>query len=132
MMAEIRRHAGPIYSVEKLVPGLTPVADSVYSEQLDVGRGGLSVPLTIRWTVGEDSTRCRRIASIRVERAGGDQGVGISNVNHIPLECGMRWESDDTSRFESAALSLAYEGRVQGRSFNFRGRVAELRGNGEL
>lgn len=119
-----------LYSVEGIAGDLTPLPDSDYTARIDVGSDPLSVPLDISWTAARDSTGCLRVASLTIVRAGGDN-VRVSDVKHAAVECGMRMESEDTTRFETLIISMSYTGRVAGKRHEFSGSAASIQGDGE-
>ena len=111
---------------------LVPVPGTAYSDSIPVGPEGKTALVRVDWTVGRDSANCLRIASLRVDRVGGDPGVAISNVGHRSSGCGMKWESPDTTRFETARVTLSYNARKGLHTYKFSGPVASVTGTGEL
>ncbi|MEW5926622.1 MAG: hypothetical protein AB1941_04000 [Gemmatimonadota bacterium] len=109
-----------------------PVPGSAYSDSVPVGPDGKKAMLRVNWTVERDSANCLRVASMRVDRVGGDPGVNITGVRHRSTGCETSQEGSDTTRFETARISLDYTARKGIESFKFSGPVAEVTGSGRL
>jgi hypothetical protein len=121
-----------LYEAETSDRAVTPDPALAFSGTFTTGVEGRQVPLRVRWTAGRDAAGCLRIATVRVERTGGDPRLHISNVRQDATQCGMEWESDDTTRFETALISLDYRTRKGIRTYDFSGHVANISGTGQL
>jgi hypothetical protein len=109
-----------------------PVPGSTYSDTLPVGPEGKTATVRVNWNVARDSANCLRIASMRVDRVGGDPGVIISGVDHRSTGCATSPGAADSTRFETARIFLDYNTRKGIESFKFSGPVAEITGTGRL
>jgi len=121
-----------LYSARVSNSQLVPVQGLPYSNRLIIGPEGKPVLLQVRWTVGRDQSNCLRIDSLHVERKGGDPGVIISNVKHGTVPCGSEFESEDTTHFETAVISLDYRTSKGSKAGNFRGNIVNVTGTGDM
>ena len=110
---------------------LVPVG-SAYTDSLPVGPDGKKAMVRVNWTAGRDSANCLRIASLRVDRVGGDTGVDIRSVGHKSRGCGVKSGSADTTRYESAVVTVDYYARKGIQTFEFSGPVAVITGTGKM
>jgi hypothetical protein len=111
---------------------LAPVPGAEYADTVPVGPDGKKALVRVSWTAGRDSANCLRIASLRVDRVGGDTGVRISDVGHVSKGCGTRPQSADTTRYETASVSVVYNARSGIRTSKYIGPIAYVTGTGEL
>jgi hypothetical protein len=121
-----------LYQTREPGPQLAAVRDSVFTDSVPVGPEGKKAVLRVNWTVGRDTANCLRIGSVRVDYVGGASGLEFSNVKHKSQGCGMNFESADTTRFETAYVTLYYEARKGVQTYEFSGPVAAITGTGEL
>lgn len=109
------------------------VTEKSYLKTIDIGPDGKQVPVQIAWRVILDTTGCLKISHVNVSRQGGDPETFVSEVKHITIpECGMKWESQDPTRYQTAIIQLNYESRKLIKTESFSGGVAMILGNGEL
>ena len=113
------------------VPGLTVIPDIEYTAEISVGPESKKVPLSITWTVAQDQSNCFRVADFKVARTGGEQTVVISDISHAAMDCGIKWDSPDTTRFEMILIKLKCNARTGLQSYSFEGVVISIHGNGE-
>lgn len=104
-----------------------------FTGNLEIGPEGKRVPVHIAWTAKLDSTGCLRISHIKVSRQGGDPSTVISDVKHSANpNCGIKFESEDTRRYQTVLIQLHYEARKLIKTYTFDGSVASILGNGEF
>lgn len=112
-----------------------PVAGEAksYSEQIEVGPEEKRVPVEIAWTTKTDESGCLRLAHLKVSRLGGAESVVIGPVRHSAIpDCGMKFESEDSVKYETVVVSLTYQTRLFLKTYRFNGGVAAVQGNGEF
>lgn len=122
----------PLYQVGDTTSQLVPVPGSAYSDTLPVGPEGKTATVRINWSAARDSANCLRIASLKVDRVGGDPGVIISGVDHRSTGCAAKAGSADTTRFETARIFLEYNTRKGLQSYRFSGPIAIVTGTGDI
>ena len=114
-------------------PDVTELPNVNYVGDVSVGPEGKIVPVRVSWSVGQDDTKCLRIANLKVERMGGEPSLVISDVKHTTLpKCVMKWNSSDTTKYQVASISLRYETRKGLKQYSFSGTIATIHGNGEF
>lgn len=129
---EVQKAEMPLYQAPAPGVRLAPVQGAAYSDTLPVGPDGKKASVRVSWTVGRDSANCLRIASLRVDRVGGDTGVRISDVGHVSRGCRTRPQSADTTRYETTGVTVVYNARSGIQSFKYTGLIAYVTGTGEL
>lgn len=108
-------------------------SENTFSGSVKVGPEDKRVPIHITWSTKADSTGCLRISQVKVSRQGGDPGTVITEVKHSAIpDCGMKWESVDTTRYQTAIIQLRYESTKLLKTYTFSGSVASILGNGEF
>jgi hypothetical protein len=121
-----------LYEANTRDPSIQPVDGLPFRNAVIIGPESAPVPLRVTWKPGRDPSNCLRIASLRVERYGGDASIVIKNVKHVAVPCGMEWDSNDTTKFETVIISLDYQRKKGLRSHDFRGGVARITGSGDI
>ncbi|MET0397244.1 MAG: hypothetical protein ABW277_10505 [Longimicrobiaceae bacterium] len=129
---EVQKAEMPLYQAPAPAVRLAPVQGAAYSDTVPVGPEGKKAAVRVRWTVGRDSANCLRIASLSVDRVGGDTGVRISDVGHVSKGCGTRPQSADTTRYETTGVTVVYNARSGLRRSKYSGPIAYVTGTGEL
>lgn len=119
---------------EVMIPTDAPNSpEKSYTGNLEIGPDGKRVPIQITWTAKADKTGCLRISQVKVSRQGGDPGTVISAVKHTSIpDCGMKWESENKTRYQTAIIQLHYESKKLIKTYEFDGGVASILGNGEF
>src|SRR5688572_5380219 len=68
------------------------------------------VPLNVNWTIAQDTiSNCYKIASFKLERIGGASKAAFSDISSEFIECAMKMDSEDTTRFESILIKGTYK-----------------------
>jgi hypothetical protein len=107
--------------------------ENSFTNSLEVGPEGRRVPIQITWSAQSDSTGCLKISQVKVSRQGGDPNTVISAVKHFTIpDCGMKFESEDITRYQVVVVQLHYEARKLIKTYTFDGGVASILGNGEF
>lgn len=127
---EVKQANGLLYQAGDTTSQAAP--GSAYTDSVPVGPDGKKAMLRVNWTVSRDSANCLRIASVRVDRVGGDPGVNITSVRHRPTDCATGMDEADTTRYESARIFVDYKARKGIQSYSFSGPVAEVSGSGRM
>jgi hypothetical protein len=111
----------------------TDSSEKIFNGSMNIGPEGKQVPIQVTWGAKADTTGCLRISHIKIVRHGGDPGTVISKVEHAIIpDCAMKFESEDTTRFQTAIIKLHYEARKFIKTYIFDGSIASILGNGEF
>lgn len=92
---------------------------------------GLKVPVTFSWTTANDMDGCLHIAYLEMKQREGESGGEILGLKEASIPCGMKFESQDTRRFETIILTGKFNGRKGIKKYNYNGPFITIRGNGE-
>jgi hypothetical protein len=115
----------------KVSPAVTALPNSAHVGNLSLGPDGRKVAVRITWSVGKDESGCLRLVNLKVVRVGDAHGMAISNVKHAVIpDCMMKFDSPDSTRYQTAMISLNYESRILLKTYSFSGGIASIQGNG--
>jgi hypothetical protein len=102
-----------------------------FDKEFQIGFENIQEPMRISWTTARDQTGCLRIANLKFENINKESQLQIRNVRTSSKECGMKFDSEDSTRFESLVLSADYSTLKTFQVNQYRGSVITIMGNGE-
>lgn len=107
--------------------------EKTFTGQTSIGPEGNLVSVQVVWSAIPDSSGCLKISYVKVARLGGDPTMVISGVKHSSIpQCMMKFESPDTTRYQTAFINAHYETRRFIKTYSFDGSIASILGNGEF
>jgi hypothetical protein len=117
----------------KNLSGTSLTMKDSYSNKILIGTGDKKIPVLVTWSTGLDTNDCLRITHIKVERYAGYPNLKVDSVNYTALpSCGMEWESQDSTKFQTGIISMSYHTKEWFKTYQFTGSVAIIQGNGKF
>lgn len=89
-------------------------------------------PLKIFWVTSKDSEGCLRISYARLERVNLDSKMQIDRITAKSLDCAMKFDSPDSTRFDQIIFSGDFSTMHNIRKNIRKGHFLTIMGNGEL
>lgn len=107
------------------------ISNNTASKEFEIGFEDIKEPMKISWTSAKDQTGCLRIASLKLENINNKSRLKIENIKTSKLECAMKFNSPDTTRFETLIVSADYSIFKNIKEYTSRGSIITIMGNGE-
>lgn len=107
------------------------ISKDTVSKEFEIGFEDIKEPMKISWTAAKDQTGCLRIASLKFENVNKESQLKIENIKTSAIECAMKFDSPDTTRFETLVLSADYSTFKNIKEYAYRGSIITIMGNGE-
>ncbi|RXM52881.1 MULTISPECIES: hypothetical protein [unclassified Chryseobacterium] len=107
------------------------ISNNTTNKEFEIGFEDRKEPMKISWTTAKDQTGCLRIASLTLENVNSKSQLKIENIKTSKLECAMKFDSPDTTRFETLIVSADYSTFKNIKEYTYRGPIITIMGNGE-
>lgn len=89
------------------------------------------VPVQYSWAMAKDKEDCLHIRYFEFSGKDNNTSKVISEVRASQIQCAMKFESDDTLRFETLLVQGKFEDRKGIKTYTYTGPFITIRGNGQ-
>jgi hypothetical protein len=104
-----------------------------HEKDFTLGFGEKTATVHLTWSTARDSSDCLRVADVTLTRTSGPPDLKFSHATIRYLPCGAKWNTAETTRFETALLFMSYSTQIGVKSYSAtREHVATFTGAGEF
>lgn len=107
------------------------IATDTLHKEFTIGFEDIKDSMRVSWIAAKDQTGCLRIGYLKFENVSKESKLRIENIKTANVECGMKFDSPDTTRFETLVLSADYSTTKNIKEYKYRGSIINIMGNGE-
>lgn len=100
-------------------------------KEFTIGFEDIKESVRISWIAAKDQTGCLRIGYLKFENVSKESKLKLENITIANVECGMKFDSPDTTRFETLVLSADYSTTKNIKEYKHQGSLISIMGNGE-
>lgn len=108
------------------------ISGDTITEEFQIGFKHRKEPVKVSWGTAKDSEGCLRIAFVKLENVNNESHLKIKNLKTSKIGCAMKFNSPDTTRFETLILFAEYSTFKNVKEYSYRGPLITIMGNGEF